>query len=73
MHPCTDGGGSALNLGCFYAIGGDSDEAFTCLNRAVDLGFAHREWMENDLDMESLYGDPRWRQLLERFGSRGNS
>ena len=63
-----DDSSALYNLGCFYAIGGDTDQAFTCLNRAVDLGFAHREWMENDPDMKSLRGNPRWGQLLERFG-----
>jgi TolB-like protein/Flp pilus assembly protein TadD len=59
------------NLGCFYAIGGDAQGAFDCLNRAVDLGYAHREWIENDVDLESLHDDPRWGALLGRFGSRG--
>jgi adenylate cyclase len=60
---------SALyNLGCFHAIGGDIDRAFACLSRAVDCGFAHREWMEHDGDLDHrMRGDPRWEQLLARF------
>jgi adenylate cyclase len=60
---------SALyNLGCFHAIGGDIDRAFACLFRAVDCGFAHREWMEHDADLSTLREDPRWERLLARFG-----
>ncbi|HKU61015.1 MAG TPA: protein kinase [Gemmatimonadales bacterium] len=55
------------NLGCFYAIGGDIGQAFDCLNRAVDVGYAHREWVEHDVDLEPLHGDPRWEALLGRF------
>jgi serine/threonine protein kinase/tetratricopeptide (TPR) repeat protein len=62
-----DDSSAFYNLGCFYAIGGDIDEAFDCLNRAVDVGYAHREWVEHDVDLEPLHGDPRWRALLARF------
>jgi serine/threonine protein kinase/Flp pilus assembly protein TadD len=63
-----DDSSAFYNLGCFYAIGGDTDQAFACLNRAVDLGYAHREWIEHDADLESLQGNPRWNELLGRFG-----
>jgi eukaryotic-like serine/threonine-protein kinase len=63
-----DDSSALYNLGCFYAIGGDDDQAFACLGRALDLGFAHREWMENDPDLQRLSGDPRWSELVGRFG-----
>jgi adenylate cyclase len=62
-----DDSSAFYNLGCFHIGGGDMDAAFACLNRAVDLGFAHREWIEHDPDLELLHGDPRWLELLERF------
>jgi serine/threonine protein kinase/tetratricopeptide (TPR) repeat protein len=68
-----DDSSAFYNLGCFYALGGDTDQAFACLNRAVDLGYAHREWIEHDADLESLQADPRWGELLERFGTPGRS
>lgn len=65
----TDDSSALYNLGCFHAIGGDIERAFDCLFRAVDCGFAHREWMENDADLGSrIRTDPRWEQLLARFG-----
>jgi tetratricopeptide (TPR) repeat protein len=64
-----DDSSALYNLGCFHAIGGDIDRAFDCLFRAVDCGFAHREWMVNDADLSSrVRSDPRWEQLLARFG-----
>jgi adenylate cyclase len=62
-----DDSSAFYNLGCFYSIGGDADGAFDCLNRAVDLGYAHREWIEHDVDLEPLHADARWGALLGRF------
>jgi adenylate cyclase len=65
-----DDSGALYNLGCFHAIGGDIDRAFACLFRAVDCGFAHREWMEHDADLDhGVRQDARWEQLLARFGT----
>jgi tetratricopeptide (TPR) repeat protein len=64
-----DDASALYNLGCFHAIGGDIDRAFGCLFRAVECGFAHREWMEHDADLDDrMRSDPRWEQLLARFG-----
>jgi adenylate cyclase len=58
------------NLGCFYAIGGEADKAFDCLEKSIELGFAHREWLEHDSDLKSLQQHPRYRALLERIRGR---
>jgi serine/threonine protein kinase/Flp pilus assembly protein TadD len=55
------------NLGCFYSLGGDAEEALTCLEKAVELGFAHREWLEHDSDLKSLQQHSRYRALLYRL------
>jgi TolB-like protein/Flp pilus assembly protein TadD/predicted Ser/Thr protein kinase len=65
----TDDSSGFYNLGCFYALGGDTDRAFECLGRAVDCGYAHLDWLEHDSDLERLRGDPRWGELVARFPS----
>ena len=35
--------------------------------RPIQNGFGHREWLENDSDLDSLRGDPRFEALLERL------
>jgi serine/threonine protein kinase/Flp pilus assembly protein TadD len=55
------------NLACFYAIDRDVDKAMECLEKAVDYGFAHREWLENDGELKGLHGLPRYRALVERL------
>lgn len=51
-------------LACFYAQLGQVDKAIDSLQAAVDLGFGHRNWMENDIDLEPLRSLPRYRALV---------
>jgi serine/threonine protein kinase/Flp pilus assembly protein TadD len=69
----TDDSSAFYNLGCFYALGGEIDHAFECLGRAVDCGYAHREWLEHDADLDGLRGDRRWVELLARFPAAGSA
>jgi non-specific serine/threonine protein kinase len=55
------------NTACFYAIQGEPDEAFACLDKALQLGWGHREWLENDSDLDALRGDPRFQALLKKL------
>ena len=54
------------NVACVYAIEGMKDEALKCLERAIDKGYGHLEWMEHDSDLNSLRTDKRFKALLER-------
>ena len=56
------------NTACFYAVQGMLDDALSCLEKAVSLGWGHREWMENDPDFHALRGDPRFEKLLKSAG-----
>jgi len=55
------------NVACVYSLGGLTDEAFSCLERAVQNGFGHREWLEHDSDLNHLRNDPRFAALLKRL------
>jgi hypothetical protein len=46
-------------------VQGESEEALDCLEKAVQLGFGLRGWIENDADLVSLRADPRFQALLE--------
>jgi len=58
-----DDGGVRYNVACVYALGGEKDKAITCLQHAVQAGFAHRDWVENDPDLNSLRDDPHFKNL----------
>jgi tetratricopeptide (TPR) repeat protein len=55
------------NVACSYALGDLVDEAIECLDQAIQNGFGHREWIENDSDLNALRGDPRFQALLKRM------
>jgi non-specific serine/threonine protein kinase len=54
------------NVACNYALNGERERAVDCLMRAVENGFAHLEWIENDPDFNSLHDHPRFQALLKR-------
>ena len=51
------------NVSCTYAVAGRSDAALSALQKAVDNGFGHKEWVEHDTDLDSLRDDPRFQSL----------
>lgn len=65
--------GVLYNVGCNYALLGQSEEAIRCLEKAVGLGFGHKEWLANDTDLDSLRPNPRFQALLEKLTHPGES
>src|SRR5262249_21127758 len=59
------------NIACSYAVLGQVDEAIDCLEKAVRLGYTHKEWLEQDTDLIALRGHPRFQALLKRLGPSG--
>jgi serine/threonine protein kinase/Flp pilus assembly protein TadD len=53
------------NVACVYALGGRKEASLACLQKAVDNGFGHKEWVQHDTDLETLRGDPRFQQLVD--------
>ncbi len=60
-----DDPGILYNIACSYGCLGKPDDAIEALERAVDKGYAHKEWMENDPDLESIRTSPRYQALLQ--------
>jgi hypothetical protein len=54
------------NLACAYAVKGKKDDAFRALTGAKRAGFADRDLMAKDKDLEPLRGDPRFVLPTER-------
>jgi TolB-like protein/Flp pilus assembly protein TadD len=55
--------GVCYNVACHYAVEGEIDKAIDCLEDAARAGFAHRDWIENDPDLDSVREDPRFKAL----------
>jgi TolB-like protein/Flp pilus assembly protein TadD/predicted Ser/Thr protein kinase len=56
---------TTYNVACFYAKVGDKEKSLSVLEDAIRNGFAHREWVEHDTDLDSLRGDERFRRIVE--------
>ena len=59
--------GVLYNVACVYALAGEVDEGIKCLERAIQNGFGHREWIDNDSDLDPLRSDPRFEALKKRL------
>jgi serine/threonine protein kinase/Tfp pilus assembly protein PilF len=52
------------NVGCVYALLGEEDKALDCLQKALFHGYAHKEWIKHDSDLDSLRDHPRFQKLI---------
>ncbi|MGH7499913.1 MAG: protein kinase domain-containing protein [Gemmatimonadales bacterium] len=62
-----DDAGVLYNIACIYAQAGRTEQGLDLLEQAVQNGFGHREWIENDPDLASLRSQPRYLDLLRRL------
>jgi len=53
------------NVACVYSLQGQIERAIDCLEGALKHGFAHKEWIEHDSDLNPLHDQPRYQALLQ--------
>ncbi len=56
------------NLACTHARLDEKDKAFERLFQAIDAGYDSPSQIRHDEDLDSLHGDPRFKQALQRAG-----
>ena len=56
------------NLACYYALAGDQDNSIEKLEQAFSLNSDIIDWSKKDSDLESLWDDPRYLDLLGSAG-----
>ena len=59
--------GVLYNVACAYALQGQTEQAIGVLEKAIQNGFGHKQWLENDSDLDSLRGHPRFQAVLARL------
>jgi len=52
------------NVACMYSGLGMVDDALSCLERSIDGGFGHKEWIEHDADFDPIRETPRFQAIL---------
>ncbi len=55
------------NVGCIRCLAEDVEGAIDCLEKAVENGFASREWLEKDNNLDAARSHPRFQALLARW------
>lgn len=55
------------NAACTRALAAQTEDAIDILEKAVGSGFAHREWVENDSNIDMLRSHPRFHALLKQL------
>jgi serine/threonine protein kinase len=63
----SEDSGVLYNVACVQALCGKRDRALELLEKAIQNGFGHREWLENDSDLEVLRSEPRFQAMLQRL------
>ena len=53
------------NVACTYVALSRYDDAMNCLERAVDKGFGHKEWIDHDPDLDPLRDNLRFQALSQ--------
>jgi Flp pilus assembly protein TadD len=61
------------NLACSLALLGRPDDAFAALEDAVRLGYRDVDHLREDEDVDSLRGDPRFREIVRRLDTEAAS
>jgi non-specific serine/threonine protein kinase len=60
------------NVACTYVTLAEFDDAIGLLERAVEIGFSHLEWIENDADLDPIRDQPRFKQLVDKLQEQKN-
>jgi non-specific serine/threonine protein kinase len=55
------------NVACLYSSALRIQRAVDLLEQAVDAGFAQKQWIEHDNDLDPLRNEPRFKALLKRM------
>ncbi|MFQ5676097.1 MAG: protein kinase, partial [bacterium] len=57
-------GPTLYNVACVFSVAGESSKAIDCIERALQFCTLHKEWLQNDPDMDPLRDEPRFKKLM---------
>ena len=67
MEIDPDDAAITYGIACLHGQFGNIDLALDYLERAIEAGFGHKDWIENDPDLDSINKHPRFAQVLSRI------
>ncbi|MEN8223474.1 MAG: tetratricopeptide repeat protein [Acidobacteriota bacterium] len=57
------------NAACIYSELGKVEKGLEYFERAIGTGFASKEWIDNDTDLDSIRDHPRFQKALKKLNS----
>jgi SagB-type dehydrogenase family enzyme len=63
----------SYQIACYYSLAKKTELAFNYLNKAYELGFTDRKWMEKDTDLNNLHKDKHWKQFIAMMEEKEES
>ena len=57
-------------IACLYSMTGKIEESIYYLNKAVEIGFAHRRYLEKDADFDPIRSHPEYQALIKKLKQR---
>ena len=58
---------NVYGVACFYSAWGRKEDGLHYFETALRRGFAHREWIANDTDLDNIRGEPAFAELVEQY------
>lgn len=55
------------NAACIYSLLDEVELALEYFEKAVDSGYASKEWIENDSDFDNIRDHPRYKEILKKL------
>ncbi len=55
------------NASCIYSLSGKIDQALEYFERAIDSGYASIEWIKNDVDLDAIRNEPRFKEIVAKL------
>jgi len=49
---------------------GEKDQAFACLERAIELGFDYADLLRSNPALQPLHGDARWQHIIKLIDAK---
>ena len=62
-----DDPGVLYNVACVYALLGLPEDSVDCLQKSVAQGYADKDWLLQDADLESVRSHPHFQAFLEKL------
>jgi len=55
------------NVACIYSLGGKIKQSLDSFEKAIELGYTSKEWIDNDSDLDPIRNHSRFQKVLKKL------